>query len=79
MKTFKTHNDKTIEMYYRGQNIGLKFKEGGELPIELSGIYTNEHQAEVAVLIYLDRHTPKHKKPTVTEEDEARIKKQNEE
>lgn len=68
MKTFETHKGKTIEMYYKGQNIGLKFKEGGELPEQLAGIFTNERQAENAILMYLDEHTPKHKKSTVPQE-----------
>lgn len=67
MKTFETHKGKTIELYYKGQSIALKFKEGGELPEDLKGMFTNERQAEIAINMYLDRHTPKHKKSTVPE------------
>lgn len=69
MKTFETHKGKTIEMYYKGRNIALKFKEGGELPEQLSGLYTNPIMAEKDILIYLDKHTPKHKKPTIEADD----------
>lgn len=67
MKTFETHKGKTIEMFYFGRNIALRFKEGGELPEELKGMYTNDRQAEIAINKYLDRHTPKHKKSTVSD------------
>ena len=67
MKTFETHKGKTIEMFYFGRNIALKFKEGGELPEVLKGMYTNEREAEIAIRKYLDEHTPNHKKSTVPE------------
>ncbi len=73
MKTFETHKGKTIEMYYKGRNIALKFKEGGELPVELSGVYTNERFAEQAITAYLDKHTPNHKKPTIQEQEHVAI------
>lgn len=76
MKTFETHKGKTIEMFYKGRNIALKFKEGGELPEELTGIYTGPLEAELAVLRYLDRHTPKHKKSTISVEEEAALQNQ---
>lgn len=69
MKTFETHKGKTIEMFYKGRNIALKFKEGGELPAELSGVYTNIKSAEQSIAIYLDKHTPNHKKPTIQEQE----------
>lgn len=69
LKTFETHKGKTIEMFYKGRNIALKFKEGGELPAELAGTYTNPIIAEKAILKYLDHHTPKHKKPTIQEQE----------
>lgn len=68
MKTFETHKGKTIEMFYFGRNIALKFKEGGELPEMLQGMFTNERYAEIAIQMYLDEHTPKHKKSTVPQE-----------
>lgn len=74
MKTFETHKGKTIEMFYKGRNVALKFKEGGELPEDLTGLFTNPNEAEYAVIRYLDRHTPKHKKPTISAEEEAALK-----
>lgn len=57
-------------MFYKGRNIALKFKEGGELPEQLVGLFTNERQAENAILVYLDDHTPKHKKSTLSVEEQ---------
>ncbi len=76
MKTFTTHKGKTIEMFYFGRNLALKFKEGGELPEVLQGMYTNEREAEIAITKYLDVHTPNHKKSTISEAFEEVLAKE---
>lgn len=53
MRTYETPNGKEISCYYDGRNLRLKFTQGGELPLELSGIFTNETAVEKAVNIYL--------------------------
>jgi hypothetical protein len=46
---------KTIEVYHNqyGTLWGVKFKEGGELPHELKGQFTDEKEAVKAVEVYL--------------------------
>lgn len=53
MKTYKTEKGKEIEVYYSGRNLAVRFKGGGELPEELSGIWTDERALEHSVLKYL--------------------------
>ncbi len=54
-----TPNGKEIE-FITAPNTSLiqcRFKGGGELPQELSGLFTDRTQAEKAVVIYLTRKT----------------------
>jgi hypothetical protein len=57
MKSFTTNGQKEIQITTcpRTAQIRLKFSNGGELPQDLSGIYTSERQAEHAVNLYLER------------------------
>ena len=57
MKTYETTAGKIIEPFIvpNTQHFKIRFTSGGELPEELSGIYTSEKDVEKAVLIYLDR------------------------
>lgn len=57
MKSFETPNGKTIELFIdpKTAHIKVKFVPGGELPIELTGLYTSEKAAEKDILFYLDR------------------------
>lgn len=61
MKEFKTAGGKTIILEVAQNTVlyKLRFAEGGELPEELSGLYTNDIQAEKAVVLYLDKVKPK--------------------
>jgi hypothetical protein len=46
----------------------IQFTTGGELPLELSGIFTNETYAQTAVNQYLDKQESK-KKVSTSKED----------
>lgn len=51
---FKTPGGKTIVLYNEGYSIRVKFREGGELPVELTGKWTDERFAVASVLKYID-------------------------
>lgn len=75
---FVTANDKELEIYTDPQtaHVKVKFKEGGQLPEELSGLFTSKAVAEVAVTSYLLRtHEEKAKK----KENKEFVKKLKEE
>ena len=57
MKTYTTQNGKEINIVRDKQTPHLKiqFASGGQLPEELSGIYTSESFAEEAVQGYISR------------------------
>jgi len=57
MKSFETILGKKIELYIDKQtaHIKLKFVPGGELPDELSGLYTSERMAEKDIVTYLEK------------------------
>ena len=57
MKSFETPNGKIIELFIdpKTAHIKIKFIPGGELPAELTGLYTSEKAAEKDILFYLDR------------------------
>lgn len=54
MIKWETPKGKKIEAFYEGRNLALRFVGGGELPMELSGVFTNELEANKAILKYLD-------------------------
>lgn len=59
--SFKTFNGKRIEMFIlpNTQHFKIKFVPGGELPEELSGLFTSIRDASNAILCYLDKDSPK--------------------
>ena len=65
MKTFETPGGKVIQLQIKENSslIKVSVTTGGELPEELSGLFTSEKEAEKAILQYLDQ--VKDKKPTV--------------
>lgn len=67
MKQWETVNGKHLECYREGNGIKFKFKEGGELPDCLEGIYTSEREAELAAVKYLVVTTPNHKQGSISE------------
>jgi hypothetical protein len=60
MKEWKTKGGSTLTNYREGNAIKFMFKEGGELPQMLSGIYTSERESEKAAEMYLLDQAPKH-------------------
>lgn len=56
MSEFVTPNGKEINIVRdpRSAMFKIQFASGGELPQVLSGIYTNERLAKIAVLDYID-------------------------
>lgn len=65
MKSFETPAGKTIQLSIKenSSHIKISFGQGGELPEELTGVFTSEVEAEKAVICYLDK--VKDKKPTL--------------
>ena len=66
MKTFETSGGKKIQMKIapNTRHIKLEFSTGGELPEELSGYFTEEREAEIAITRYINK-TPKQSKKDV--------------
>jgi hypothetical protein len=56
MKTFETPAGKKIQLKIQENSrlIKIEFATGGELPVELSGLFTTEREASFAVIRYLD-------------------------
>lgn len=57
MQSFETGTGKTVQLIIdqKTAHIRLQFKEGGQLPDELVGLYTSERDATKDVLLYLDK------------------------
>lgn len=53
MLKYSTPKGKEIVSYYEDRNLQLKFTSGGELPEVLSGSFTDERQARIAIEKYL--------------------------
>lgn len=69
MSEFVTPNGKEINIVRDPRNAMFKiqFASGGELPQVLSGIYTNERLAKIAVIDYIDGLPKKQVKEEVQE------------
>ena len=70
MKTFTTPNGKEIQIQRdpRSAQYFIQFGSGGELPEELSGIFTNELFAQTAINKYLEKQETKKSKAESKEE-----------
>lgn len=74
MRSFETPNGKQIAMVIcpKTAHIKVQFTSGGELPVELSGLYTSQTDAEKDIMIYIEKlnSAPKEKakKETIKEE-----------
>lgn len=55
MKKYITPNGKEIEVKYDGRNCKIQFTSGGELPAELSGLFTSPYFADMAILSYINK------------------------
>ena len=60
MSQFETPNGKTIVTFIDPSNahVRIKFTTGGELPAELSGIFTSIRVAEQMIRSYISRIDP---------------------
>ena len=69
MKTFTTPNGKEIHIQRdpRSAQYFIQFGSGGELPEELTGIFTNELFAETAINKYLEKQETKKAKADAKE------------
>jgi hypothetical protein len=57
MSEFITPNGKTVSSYIDPQTVTfrIKFNQGGELPAELSGMFTSKVFADRAILAYIQK------------------------
>jgi len=69
--TFKTPNGKELELLHDGFSVIARFKGGGELPVELSGKWSDMRIAEIDIIKYLHKLSskPKRYKPELNKED----------
>lgn len=75
MHTFETPNGKKLELYNEGFSVKARWVGGGELPVELSGKWSDIRFATNDITIYLDKmKTKKDKryKPELNKEDYKR-------
>lgn len=54
MPDFETKKGKTVRLYSEGNGWKIKFYPGGEVPEELSGIFTSEGIATKAIQQYIE-------------------------
>lgn len=59
MRFYTTRRGKDIEIYPEGNAWKVQFSQGGELPVELSGLFTSEGFASQAVENYLNKDKPR--------------------
>jgi hypothetical protein len=59
MKHYETPRGKDITVFPIGNAWKVQFDQGGELPNDLSGLFTSEGIAAQAVEMYLERITKK--------------------
>jgi hypothetical protein len=62
MNDLKTLNGKEIQFTYVGNLLKVSFKDGGVIPQDLSGFYTSEREATIAVHRYWEKSVPKHRR-----------------
>jgi len=69
MKTFQTKAGKEIQLKIAQgtTHIKIEFASGGELPKGLSGLFTTEREAEIAVIRYLGSVDDKKKSKVIEE------------
>lgn len=76
VETFTTPNDKEIQIFIDESTAQhrVQFKSGGELPVELTGIFTSAAIARVAVQSYLGKNQDKFEKRASNKKLEEEIK-----
>ena len=81
MSNFVTAGGKEIEIFTdpATAHVKVKFKDGGQLPAELSGLFTSKAVAEVAVRSYvLNNPVSKHKENKKFEKELIKASKEKE-
>lgn len=63
MSVLITAGGKTVDTFVDKKSglFRVKFVPGGELPVELSGLYTSNKTADIAIKNYIERNKPKAK------------------
>lgn len=63
MSSFITPNGKGVSTFIcpTTAHVRIKFDQGGELPAELSGIFTSVRFADQAIISYLEKQTKEEK------------------
>lgn len=61
MITFTTTNGKEVQVVkdIKTTHFKIQFGSGGEIPVGLSGLFTNEYNAKLAIMVYLDKDRSK--------------------
>ncbi|MFA5142503.1 MAG: hypothetical protein WC471_06060 [Candidatus Woesearchaeota archaeon] len=69
MKTYETVAGKVIQLKIcpKTAHIKAEFASGGELPECLTGLFTTEREAEIAILKYIDIKDTQEKKKSTKE------------
>lgn len=69
MSKFTTPNGKDVETFIdpKTAHVRIKFNQGGELPEELSGLFTSERVANQAIAAYISVITDKPKRASTKE------------
>ena len=74
IRSYKTKGTKELQVFIEPGTAHyiLKYEGGGEIPAELSGVYTSINLVDQAVLKFLanQKETPKKKTETVTKEED---------
>lgn len=76
METFITAGGKEIEVFTdpTTAHCKIRFKNGGELPEELSGVFTSKAIANIAVVSYIEKNKTKQTKTKESKEVFKKIK-----
>lgn len=78
MSTFTTPGGKEITTFLdpKTAQLRIKFVDGGELPQELTGIFTSRALADIAIRSYLLRNEDSQVKATVKKEEKKEFIKE---
>ena len=69
MSKFQTAYGKGISTFIapNTSHVKIKFDQGGELPLCLTGLFTSVREAEKAIVAYIEADKPEEKKTKVKE------------
>lgn len=71
MSQFTTAYGKDVATFIDPKNshVRIKFVQGGELPLELQGLFTSVRVADQAIINYIERDKPEEPKARKVKED----------